>query len=118
MTINFKLDERFYLTIVFKMSGLTQPTLTATASVIGEEESVTLTCVTQFEHPEECIIYWIGPANAQSNIAYNCQATLRGSDLLARTWPLTEVNLRCFYTVKHQVYKVSSPHSNNVSISE
>ncbi|KAK0135861.1 hypothetical protein N1851_028237 [Merluccius polli] len=117
MIINFKLDEQFYLTTNVHISALSRPTLTATPSVIGEEESVTLECRPRDEHPERCYIYWISPANDTHNVAHDCQKTLTGSVLLARTTQsLTEVKVQCFYTVKHEGNDVPSPHSDVVSI--
>ncbi|CAL8353604.1 unnamed protein product [Gadus morhua 'NCC'] len=97
-----------------KIQALPQSVLTASASTIREEESVTLQCsAKEGDTPKKCYIYWFIQANEQNKIAFDCQATYTGSDLLTSTGALAEVKLRCFYTNDRGE---PAPHSDIVSI--
>ena len=101
------------------MSALPQSILTQSASSIGEEESVTLNCSAKAYVPphKKCYIYWISPTNDQHNVAYECQKTFTGSELLALTGALAEVRVRCFYTVDRRgLADKPAPHSDIVTI--
>ena len=98
------------------MSAHPQSVLTASASSIREEESVTLQCSAKAgDPPKKCYIYLIS-RNSEKNIAFECQATFTGSVLLAYNWALAEVRVRCFYTVDVQSNTQPAPHSDIVSI--
>ena len=99
------------------MSALPQSVLTASASSIREEESVTLQCSAKAgDTPKQCCIFLISPTNIQKNIAFKCQETFTGSDLLAHTGALAEVKVRCFYTNDRCIKDEPAPHSDIVSI--
>ena len=101
------------------MSALPQSILTQSASSIGEEESVILHCSAKayVPPPKKCYIYWISPTNDQHNVAYECQKTFTGSELLALTGALAEVRVRCFYTVDRRgLEDESAPPSDIVTI--
>ena len=98
------------------MSAHPQSVLTASASSIREEESVTLQCSAKAgDPPKKCYIYLIS-RNSEKNIAFECQATFTGSVLLAYNLALAEVRVRCFYTVDVQSNTQPAPHSDIVSI--
>ena len=100
------------------MSALPQSVLTASASTIGEEESVTLQCSAKAGNPpKKCWIYLISQTDGQiKNIAFKCQETFTGSVLLAKNWALAEVKVQCFYAVDRQAITQPAPHSDIVSI--
>ncbi|XP_059926249.1 mucin-2-like isoform X3 [Gadus macrocephalus] len=101
-----------------KIQALPQSVLTASASSIGEEESVTLQCSAKAGNPpKKCWIYLISQTNGQKkNIAFKCQETFTGSVLLAENWALAEVKVKCFYAVDRQSNTQPAPHSDIVSI--
>ncbi|XP_056462244.1 mucin-2-like isoform X2 [Gadus chalcogrammus] len=100
-----------------KIQALPQSVLTASASSIREEESVTLQCSAKAgDPPEKCWIYLISPTNSQKNIAFECQAKFTGSVLLAYNLALAEVRVQCFYTVDVQSNTQPAPHSDIVSV--
>ncbi|CAL8402342.1 unnamed protein product [Arctogadus glacialis] len=100
-----------------KIQAHPQSVLTASASSIREEESVTLQCSAKAGHtPKKCYIYWLNQAKEQKNIAFDCQVTFTGSDLLARTGAHAEVKVQCFYTVDRRIKDEPAPHSDIVSI--
>ena len=95
------------------MSALPQSVLTASASTIRGEESVTLQCSAKAgDPPKKCFIYLISP-NGEKNLAFECQATFTGSVLLAENLALAEVKVRCYYTNDRDE---PAPHSDIVSI--
>ena len=95
------------------MSALPQSVLTASASSIREEESVTLQCSAKAgDPPKKCWFYLISP-NGEKNLAFECQATFTGSVLLAENFALAEVKVRCYYTNDRGE---PAPHSDIVSI--
>ncbi|XP_030231518.1 protein piccolo isoform X6 [Gadus morhua] len=96
-----------------KIQALPQSVLTASASTIGEEESVTLQCSARAgDPPKKCWFYLISP-NGEKNLAFECQATFTGSVLLAENFALAEVKVRCYYTNDRGE---PAPHSDIVSI--
>ena len=106
------------------MSAHPQSVLTASASSIREEESVTLQCSAKAgDPPKKCYIYLIrtflldyhlpDSPNSEKNIAFECQATFTGSVLLAENLALAEVKVRCYYTNDRDE---PAPHSDIVSI--
>ena len=99
------------------MSALPQSILTVSALSIREEESVTLGCSSkEKEPPTKCLIYSFKKEKEQNNIAYECQATFTGSELLKRTGGIAEVKVRCFYIANGRVKDEPAPHSDIVSI--
>ncbi|XP_030231517.1 transcription initiation factor TFIID subunit 12 isoform X5 [Gadus morhua] len=96
--------------------ALPQSLLTASASSIREEESVTLQCSAKAGHPpRKCLIFLIRPTQGQKNIAFECQETFTGSDLLRENWSLAEVKVGCFYT-NDRWKPPTAPHSDILSI--
>lgn len=69
-------------------------------------------------HPEKCYIYLYDPADTQTKIALECQATRTGSDLLevAQAKAPSEIKAECFYAKEVGSNMVPSPRSNIVSI--
>ncbi|CAL8381807.1 unnamed protein product [Boreogadus saida] len=101
-----------------KIQAHPQSVLTASASSIGVEESVTLQCSAKAGNPpKKCWIFLISPTNGQKeNIAFKCQETFTGSVLLAENRALAEVKVGCFYAVDVQSNTQPAPHSDIVSI--
>ncbi|KAI4826821.1 hypothetical protein KUCAC02_030252 [Chaenocephalus aceratus] len=95
---------------------LRPPTLTVNPSVITETDSVTLHCQTPPSvSVSHCYFYTLSGLIVRG---FSCLKTLTGTELLKMSQQRSpvEVQVKCFYTVKHGGSTSLSPHSDPSSI--
>ena len=96
-------------------SGLPQPSLSVSKSVISDTDSVTLSCHSSEASASECSFY----SEDTSPVVWpSCLYRVTATKLLslAHKNSPAEVKIQCFYTVMQDGIKRPSPHSKSVFI--